>query len=142
MSSVLDSVTSESGETHTILLVEDQPAIRRYAARVLERAGCRVLSAADGREALALLDQHARSVELLLTDIALPDQSGYELAREARARWQDVRVLYATGSVPPDDGDPDAQRPAGPTLSKPYDPESLVRAVLDVFRDEPLTGHR
>ena len=118
---------------HTVLLVEDHPTIRRYAARVLEQAGCRVFPAADGKEALHLFDLHQDSIELLLTDIDLPDQTGYALARAARLRCETIRILYATGSPPADNEA--AFRPVAPVLSKPYDAEGLVRAVAEALAD-------
>lgn len=123
--------TSHGVSAHTVLLVEDQPTIRRYAARVLERAGCRVFPAADGKEALHLMDQHA-DIELLLTDVDLPDQTGYSLARAVLLRQKTIRVLYATGSPPAKD---EVYQPAAPVLSKPYDAEGLVRAVAEVLGD-------
>jgi CheY-like chemotaxis protein len=136
MSNARQPSTPESGDSHTVLLVEDQPAIRRYAVRVLERAGCRVLPAADGREALTILDRYPDTIELLVTDIALPDQSGYELARAVRERRHEMRILYATGSPPLSADDPAGVGPAAPTLSKPYDSAALVRAVTSALNDD------
>jgi CheY-like chemotaxis protein len=119
----------------TVLLVEDQPSIRRFATRVLEQLGCVVLQAADGREALAVLERHSAMIELLLTDVGLPHHNGFELASAARAQYPDIRILYATGSSPLDPGDPDGPDPSWPRLDKPYDAAALTRAVRTVLAD-------
>ena len=131
MSHAHQFVAPEGREERAVLLVEDQATVRRFAARVLERAGYRVLQAADGREALALIDRND-AIALVLTDIDLPDQSGYALARAVRTKRPGVRILYATGS-PPGYGVEEADRPAAPVLSKPYDSRALTDAVAGVL---------
>ena len=133
MSHAHQFVAPGGGEHRTVLLVEDQPTIRRFAARVLERASYRVLQASDGHQALAFIDS-APEIELVLTDIDLPDQSGFALARSARQRRHDVRILYATGSPPTYDAN-DSERPIAPVLSKPYNAGALLSAVEGVLLD-------
>ena len=132
MSHAHQFLAPEGGEHCTVLLVEDQATIRRFAARVLERAGLRVLPAADGREALGMIERHP-DIVLVVTDIDLPDQSGYALARAARSRRDNLRILYATGSPPVSDDE--SERPLAPVLSKPYNAEALVSAVERVLAD-------
>jgi PleD family two-component response regulator len=64
----------------TILVVEDEPAVRRLTCRILTRGGYRVLEAADGPRALDTWDAHAGEIDLLLTDVVMPGMSGKELA--------------------------------------------------------------
>jgi CheY-like chemotaxis protein len=130
MSHAHQFIAPEGGEHRTVLLVEDQDTIRRFAARVLERAGYRVLQAGDGHAALALIRAHD-DIALVLTDIDLPDQSGYALARAARGCRDDIPVLYATGSPPTYDDE--SERPVAPVLSKPYDANGLLGAVERVL---------
>ena len=92
----------------TILLVEDEPAVRQLFAQALVRAGYKVHEARNGQEALEVFDQHGDSVDLLLTDMRMPFMGGAELAsaaahapRHAEAvvylglcRWQRARVLW------------------------------------------------
>jgi CheY-like chemotaxis protein len=88
----------EQGGTETILLVEDDPGVRRSTARMLGAKGYIVLQAADATEALALVDQHAgRSVHLLLTDVVLPKIGGRELAEAVTKKRPDIRVLFMSG---------------------------------------------
>jgi PAS domain S-box-containing protein len=123
-------VTGGSGET--ILLVEDEPALRRAATRVLTRAGYTVLVAADGREALDLLERDGRA-DLVITDVVMPRLGGNELIRELRQRGRHMRVLFTSG-YPGRGESPEALEPGFPFLTKPWTiPELLgaVRAVLD-----------
>ena len=78
-----------------VLLVEDNPQVRHFAEELLRDLGCEVISAANGQEALGLLDAHP--VDLLFSDVVMPGMNGVELAREARERKADVPILLATG---------------------------------------------
>jgi PAS domain S-box-containing protein len=81
----------------TIVVVEDEPAVRRVVARALEGGGYRVLTAAGGEEALRVLEAEARPADLLVTDLILPGMSGRALAEAARARNAVARVLFVSG---------------------------------------------
>lgn len=120
------------GGTETILLVEDDPGVRRQALRALAGAGYQVHVAADGEEALALA--LAPAPHLLLTDVVLPGVDGPRLAADLRARWPGLRVLFTSGYE--DDRLPVALADAGARefLPKPFTVAALlskVRAVLD-----------
>jgi two-component system, cell cycle sensor histidine kinase and response regulator CckA len=121
------AVGSLAGGTETILLVEDEAPVRELVRRVLESAGYVVLAAALPSEAERLLDE-AAEVDLLLTDIVMPEMSGYDLAERVSARRPNVRRLFISGYAPR------VQRVKGPLLKKPFAPEQLasaVRAALD-----------
>jgi len=81
----------------TILLVEDEPAVRRLVAVSLERAGYRVLEARDGAEGIALFEANALAVDLLITDVRMPEMDGQSLVRELRDRAPALRVLCVSG---------------------------------------------
>jgi two-component system cell cycle sensor histidine kinase/response regulator CckA len=81
----------------TILLVEDNPAVRRMAAEVLQKAGYRVLTAPSGADALRIAVKHDGKFDLLLTDIVMPGMTGPELSSQLLARFPSVRVLYMSG---------------------------------------------
>jgi PAS domain S-box-containing protein len=108
----------------TVLLVEDEEAVRGMARRALEGAGFRVLAAANGVEALALASDQAGAPRLLLTDLVMPGMNGRELARQVMERWPGVAVLYMSGYS--DDvalrQDLDAM-----LLQKPFDIDTLLR---------------
>jgi PAS domain S-box-containing protein len=81
----------------TILLVEDEEAVRKLAKRTLDRAGYRVLTAADGHEALELCDRLDEPVHLLVTDLIMPRMGGRDLAERLAARRSDLKVLFTSG---------------------------------------------
>src|SRR5579871_2752344 len=80
------------------LVVDDQEGMRRLMARTLGAAGYRTIEAADGGEALTVLENGA-PVDLLVTDLHMPVLEGHELARRARAKRPDLRVLHVTAHV-------------------------------------------
>jgi DNA-binding response OmpR family regulator len=80
----------------TILVAEDDDALRQLVARILRKAGYNVLEASDGEAALACTPSHGR-IDLLVTDMVMPKLGGVELARLLCARDADMRVLYMSG---------------------------------------------
>jgi PAS domain S-box-containing protein len=124
----------------TLLVVDDQERIRRLAARVLEGAGFRVLSAAGGVEAVALVREHAGEIRLVLLDLTMPDMAGDEVLREIRAIDPEVRVLLSSGY---DETDAMSRIPSSKVwgfVAKPYRPAELlgrVREALGAETDAP-----
>ena len=120
-------------QNETILLVEDDEQVNRFACEALRDRGYRVLSAPDGATALRLLDGEP-SVELLFTDVVLPGgMNGRQLADEVQRRRPAVKVLYATGYTRNAiihqgrlDSDVDL-------LSKPFTADALTRKVRQVL---------
>jgi CheY-like chemotaxis protein len=124
------------GRDESVLVVEDDPALRRLVEAILLGAGYRVVSAATGDEALALLERSAGLPDLLFTDVVLPGMSGHDLARRVSERGPGVKVLFTSGYT--DDADLREEVLEGRTsfLAKPYTPSSLARAVREAL-DEP-----
>ena len=85
------------GGSETILLVEDERAVRNVTARMLEGAGYRVLTAADSDEAMSLVGERGGAFDLLITDVVLTGMGGRELAERITARHPDIRVLFVSG---------------------------------------------
>jgi two-component system, cell cycle sensor histidine kinase and response regulator CckA len=83
--------------TETLLLVEDDAAVRRLTKRILEARGYRVIEAADGREALNRAAAHDGLIDLLLTDVVLPHLGGRELARQIRVLRPETAIVYMSG---------------------------------------------
>jgi len=88
---------SPPGGSETILLVEDEASVRHLAQRLLERSGYRVLSAANGNEALRLCTADGEHIDLMITDVVMPQMRGGELARRAALARPGLRVLYMSG---------------------------------------------
>ena len=115
------------GPVRVILVVEDEPVLRRLAERTLGQSGFRVLLAADGDEAMRIAADHG-PIDLLFTDVVMPGMRGPALADALRAQRPAVRVLLTSGYV---EGDLDRSGSAGAYafLAKPYTPQELLAAV-------------
>ena len=86
-----------TGGSQTILLAEDDGAVRRFARQILTTHGYTVLDARDGDEALAVARGHSGTIDLLVTDVVMPGLSGRDLAARLSVERPDVRVLYTSG---------------------------------------------
>jgi len=122
------------GGTETILLVEDEPVVRSLIARALRGYGYTIIEAANGREALESYRQHGVAIALVVTDVAMPEMGGRELAARLRELAPELPVLFISGYT----GEEVIERgllPSGvPFVSKPFSPESLadrLRGLLD-----------
>ncbi len=130
--------------SETILLVEDDEAVRRLAVLSLTTHGYRVVSAVDGQDALRVLeecpdgDDLLLTIDLLLTDVVMPNLDGLDLARMLRVRLPGLRILFMSGYS----GDAITQRSMShediSLLQKPYTPAALVRKVREVL--DHVTG--
>jgi CheY-like chemotaxis protein len=117
----------------TILLAEDDDAVRAIARETLERAGYRVLAAPDGSAALALAGSHDGPIDLLLTDVIMPGMNGRELAATLTRRRPGIRVLYASGYTDNMLEGQGALIPGVTLLDKPFTPADLAAKVRDVL---------
>ena len=122
--------------TETILLVEDDPALRAMAANLLNRLGYTVFAAANGIEALSLKQQHGTGhIDLLFTDVAMPHMSGKELADRVRALYPLTRVLFTSANTENAIVHQDMLKKGVAILQKPFMPSALahkLREVLDL----------
>jgi len=92
---------NESREQSTILVIEDEEPLRKLLTIMLQRAGHRVLSAANGNEAFELWKRSGDTIELLITDVALGGgMTGEDVARELRKRRADLPIIFASGNLP------------------------------------------
>ncbi len=123
------------GGTETLLLVEDEPAVRALAASALRGRGYTVLEAANGAEALRTAQDHAEEVALLITDVVMPLLGGKELADRLQATRPDMKVLYVSGYTENTVVHHGVLEPGISFLSKPFTPASLARKVRDILDD-------
>jgi two-component system cell cycle sensor histidine kinase/response regulator CckA len=122
--------TEDSKGHETILLVEDEPALRRLAATVLRRQGYRVYDAGSGPEALSIWEEHGPEIHLLLTDMVMPGGlSGPDLARQLREKNSDLKIVYTTGYSRDAVGQNLGLREGLNFLAKPYHPDNLRQTV-------------
>jgi PAS domain S-box-containing protein len=122
------------GGSEVVLLLEDEQALREIVAETLRTAGYTVLEAPDPKEALAVAARSQRPIQLLITDVVLPGQSGPETAVQIRKAQPGVRVLLMSGYAERRPDENVVIEPGTPFLSKPFTIDALlgkVRAVLD-----------
>jgi len=125
------SDAAPSGEREqTILVVEDEPAVRECVASSLKRAGYEVLTACDGIEGSVMLARNLERIDLLLTDISMPGMDGAELAMFARKLRGDLKVVFASGSISLMEQDPAVLVPGAVILNKPFTMQELQVTAL------------
>ena len=121
------------GRSGTVLLVEDSDVVRDVVATMLEEGGLTVLQASGGEEALALARRGDAPIDLLLTDIAMPEMSGVELADRLERERPDVRILFMTGyaeEVVVNEGIFGKDREC---IGKPFTQEQITRRVRKIL---------
>ena len=118
--------------SETILLVEDETALRQKICEVMENAGYRVLAARDGEEGFRMTIEDARQIHLLMTDVVMPNMSGPRLAERLRAARPDTKTLYMSGY--PDMGKgTETLRSQSNFIQKPFTQETLLRRIREVL---------
>jgi CheY-like chemotaxis protein len=130
------SITARGAET--ILLVEDEPSVRRLVSQMLQLTGYNVLEASDGPEALGLMDHAGKRVDLLLTDIVMPFMNGGALAKHLSRQHPTMRVLFTSGYMD-DVVVQEVVAMGAQFLPKPFTLEALTQKVRQVL-DEPWHG--
>jgi len=113
----------------TILLVEDDETVRLVIERILVEAGYRVLTAADGQEALGVCTLHSREIELILTDIIMPRLSGDELATTVQMRHPRIPILFMSGYADHRVADNPDLNPETNFISKPFGAFELTERI-------------
>jgi PAS domain S-box-containing protein len=136
----LDSPDLPRG-AETILLVEDDPALREMAAMLLRRLGYAVLTAGHGIEALSLCHQRDTGrIDLLFTDVVMPHMSGKELADRVRALYPQTKILFTSAYTENAIVHQGVLDPGMALLQKPFTPSALARKVREVLDPAKPTG--
>jgi PAS domain S-box-containing protein len=125
------------GGSETILLVEDDPAVRGLTYEVLAESGYRVLQAASGPEAIALVESDATRIDLLLTDVVMPRMNGRDLARRLQEMRPGLATLYMSGYAPGAIVHQGVLDPGLAFIAKPLRPADLIRKVREVLDARP-----
>jgi len=124
------------GSLEVVLLVEDDNAVRGLTKKVLERAGYVVLEARDGLEGLSLMESHTGTIDILLSDVLMPEMSGGTLVQRALLLRPALKVLFVSGHTE------DVLAKEGIAkgvafLQKPYEPAELTRKVRELLDSRP-----
>jgi signal transduction histidine kinase/ActR/RegA family two-component response regulator len=118
-----------SRHQETILVVEDEEVVRQLLCSVLEDAGYEVLCAGSSNEAIVLVGGHAGRIQLLVTDVVMPEMHGPELARLLTAMKPDMKVLFVSGYSENDISDQGVIEPNLDVLQKPFTQQILMRKI-------------
>jgi two-component system, cell cycle sensor histidine kinase and response regulator CckA len=114
--------------TETVLLVEDEPVLRASVRRILEQTGYNVIVASNGADAMKVAQERRSGLDLLLTDIALPQMRGTDLARRLLEHHPELRILYMSGY-----SEQTTSVDSLHFIPKPFRREKLVRKIREVL---------
>ena len=127
------SVSQAKRADRTILVVDDEPAILDLVQRVLRHAGYNAITSRSGDRAWDVIDRGQPKVNLVLTDIVMPESmDGFTLAEKARRKYPKLPILFMTGAVPECDEKAAARTKKG-LLRKPFYPKALVEFIDSHF---------
>jgi CheY-like chemotaxis protein len=125
-------VKSAAGGTETILIVEDEPILREMARDILSRYGYRIFEAPSGREALNMWQHKTNEIDLLLTDMVMPEGvSGAELAKQMRTSHPQLKVIFTSGYTANEINTQMIVKMQARYLQKPYSHADLTRTVRE-----------
>ena len=119
---------------NTVLLVEDEDAVRIFAARALRNKGYSVLEASSGKEALALVNSHPDDIDLLISDVVMPEMDGPTLVEQARKLRQSMKIIFISGYTE-DAFRKKIDQESFSFLPKPFSLKQLAQTVKDVLQD-------
>jgi PAS domain S-box-containing protein len=123
--------------TETILVAEDEETVRSLMRAALEQQGYTVIDAANGADAMCLFDEHAGSIDMLVTDMVMPHMSGRQLHAALRLRQAHLKVLFLSGYTDEFVASQFVTGPHAAFLQKPFTLESLTRAVRELLDARP-----
>ena len=121
-------------EKGAVLIAEDDETMRRVSKRILNSAGYQVIEAADGREALMLLEKDPQAISILLTDMAMPELDGAGLAREVMARYPHIKILCMSGYADKQEELESAFGDKVGYMQKPFAPDALIKKLEDLAK--------
>jgi PAS domain S-box-containing protein len=130
-----------AGGSETILLVEDEDVVRGLAQKILEQSGYKVMAASRGTDAIRLCLQGTESIDLLLTDVVMPETSGKEVADRVTELLPGLRVLFMSGYTDEAIVHHGVLDSNVEFIQKPFTPAALVRRVREVLDAESLSSH-
>jgi two-component system, cell cycle sensor histidine kinase and response regulator CckA len=121
------------GGSETLLLVEDEDTVRASVRRLLEWHGYRVLEASNGSEALRIYEDNPEAIDLVLTDLVMPEMGGHELVEQLRIRNPALRVVFMSGYTDRAVASDGSMQPATGFVEKPFTVDTLMRQLREVL---------
>jgi two-component system cell cycle sensor histidine kinase/response regulator CckA len=119
----------------TILLVEDEDAVRLFSARTLRNKGYKVIEARSGEAALVIMGQDGEPIDLLITDVVMPEMDGPALVEEVRSRRPDMKVIFISGYAESAFRQQASDGNMLHFLAKPFSLKQLATKVKDVLEE-------
>jgi len=128
---------SERPKRRTVLLVEDEPFVREATLGILENAGFEVFSAVNAFDAMKIYEERQANIDLVMTDMVLPDRTGQQLREDLRSHSPEVNVLVTSGYG---NAEFAHEEPESHTyfLAKPYSRRGLVEKIENILAGMPL----
>ena len=127
--------------TETVLLVEDEAGVRTLTRLILQGIGYKILETQNGGEALLLCERHQGKIDLMLTDVVMPQMSGCQLAERLAPLRPEMKVLFMSGYTDEAVAQHGVLQPDMPFLRKPFTPDALARRVREVLDEEDVPAH-
>lgn len=127
----------QAGNSKTLLVVEDEPGVRRLVCKILERGGYRILEASEPAEAIKICEEHSGPIDLLITDVIMPKINGGELARQISHLKPAIQVLYTSGYTDGMINQHGILESDVAFLQKPFTSNSLLTKVQELLNLPP-----
>lgn len=131
---IQDDSKKSADEIITILVVEDDEALRVVSRKVLELRGYTILEASDGPSALEKCKNHAGTIHLMITDIGMPRMGGFELASKVKPMRPDMKILYVSGYPQVVHDQRKTSKGVRYFLQKPYTPGTLIKIIQEILK--------
>ncbi|MBN1293834.1 MAG: cache domain-containing protein [Candidatus Latescibacteria bacterium] len=131
---IIDKISDLPRGSETILLVEDDQSMRNMVSRILVNQGYRIIEASHGEEALRVIEKHSSDkINLMLTDVIMPQMGGKELAERVDELEKDIKVLFMSGYTNETIDTQGVLEPGIKFLQKPFTPEILIKKIREVL---------
>ncbi len=117
----------------SVLVVEDEESVRNFIDQALEAQGYKVIVARNGREAIRMLKESVQPIDLLVTDLIMPDMGGWELVRRIRKEGAQLPVLYISGYSTEDESSRELREEGEHFIPKPFGPSDLAKKIREVL---------
>jgi CheY-like chemotaxis protein len=132
VSPVISQKTNVTG-TETVLLIEDEPQLRKLLGIILHELGYRVLSASNGDEGLGLFTHHENEIAIVVTDLDMPGMNGLAVAKTLNEKKSSLKIVVTSGYLDGTTREQARQYGVAKIMQKPYDPEDLARVIRELL---------